>query len=152
MISLLFLVQSMDVADNTPQQAVDATAFACTFVKIDEGSGSTSQFDILGTIPAMPEGHDPNARFPMQLGSKSGSPLSGPASAKSLTSSQWFRDYQVYRQAGAQSYTLNLFLRKAGRSVAYLTQYDGAWGQEPYRYEAVGLCVAEFEPKTEVRP
>ena len=149
MLAPLFLVQVMiETLDTRPQAAVPATAFRCTFMRADEATGATSQFDLYGTTPAMPEGHDPNASFAMQLGSGDGSPLAGGASANALDASDWFRDFQVYRLIGGQRHTLNLFLRREGRSVAYLTHYDEAWGQEPYRYDAVGLCAADFSPDT----
>ena len=148
MIGLLALAQTMSVPKIEREPAVAATAFACTFVRSGE-AGAPTGFEINGVIPAMAGGRDPNASFPMVLGSKDSSPLAGNASANSIEASDWYRDYQVFRSIGDQRFTFNLKLRREGLSVAHLTLYDPAWKGEPYRYDAVGLCVADFSPKTD---
>jgi len=148
MIGLLALAQMMNVPSTDREPAVPTTAFSCTFMRSAE-AGATSAFEINGVIPAMPEGHDPNGSFPMVLASKDGSPLAGNASANMTSVSDWYREYQIYRSIGDQRYTLNLQLRREGLSVAYTTLYDPVWKNEPYRYDAVGLCVADFSPKSD---
>jgi hypothetical protein len=150
MIELLFLAQAvMETLDTRPQPAVPATAFRCSFVGAAKDGTADSRFDLFGTIPVAPRGHQPNDSFPLMLGSADGSPLAGRANANPMYASDWFRDYQIMRSVGTANYVINLKLRSEGQSVAYVTAYDGGWGEEPFRYDAVGLCAADFAPKTE---
>jgi hypothetical protein len=155
MIELLLLAQAtIETLDTRPQPAVPATAFRCSFVRAKADGSGTENFDLYGTIPPAPQGHQPNDYFPLALGSSTGDPLAGPASANPLNSYDWFRDYQITRRVGTASYVINLKLRREGQSVAHVTVYDDNWNTgrkgdtfEPYRYYAVGLCAADLAPK-----
>jgi hypothetical protein len=150
MIGLLFLAQVMvETLDTRPQAAVPATAFQCSFTRASEDGKPGAPFDLSATIPPAPKGHQPNDYFSFVLGSGDGSPLAGPARANPIHSSDWFRDYQITRRVGTANYVINVKLRREGSSVGYITVYDGGWGEEPFRFDAVGLCTADFEPKTE---
>jgi hypothetical protein len=150
MIGTLLMAQVMvETLDTRPQADVPATAFECSFTRAGEGGAPGEQFDLSGTIPLAPKGHQPNDYFPFVLGSADGSPLAGRANANPMYSSDWFRDYQITRRVGTASYVINLKLRREGNSVGYVTVYDGGWGEEPFRFDAAGLCTADFEPKTD---
>jgi hypothetical protein len=150
MIATLLMAQAMiETLDTRPQPAVPATAFRCSFTRAGEDGQPGQQFDLSGAIPPAPKGHQPNDYFSLVLGSSDGPPLAGPASANPIRSSDWFRDYQITRRVGTANYVINLRLRREGSSVGHVTVYDGGWGEEPFRYDAAGLCTAEFEPKPE---
>lgn len=149
--ALLFAQVMVETLDTRPQPAVPATAFRCTFIRAGQNEGAVTQFDLYGTTPLAPEGHQPNARFPLVLGSATDSPLAGRGSVNPIRSGDWFREFQISRSVGEESYVINLKLRREGRSVAYMTVYSdwpaNARGErEPYRYDAVGLCTADFNP------
>lgn len=154
MIEALLLAQAtVQTLDTRPQPAVPATAFRCSFVRMSPDGTKSENFDLYGTIPLAPEGHQPNVYFPLALGSSSGDPLAGRASANPGHSSDWFREYQITRRIDTGSYVINLKLRREGQSVAHVTVYDDSWNRgrdntafEPYRYYAVGLCGANFTP------
>jgi hypothetical protein len=153
-IELLLLAQVMvETLDERPQRAIPATAFRCNFARSGPDGTTSENFDLYGTIPLAPEGHKPNDYFPFAMGSSTGDPLAGNASANPLRSSDWFREYQITRGVGTASYVINLKLRREGQSVAHVTVYDDSWNAgregsafEPYRYYAVGLCGANFNP------
>lgn len=155
MIELLLLAQAMSQSLDTRSQAeVPATAFRCTFVRQDENDGSTDQFDLQGSIPAAPAGHQPNDSFRMVLASSTGSSLAGPARANPQDATDWFREYQIRRLVGTETHIINLKLRREGRSVGYTSVFDAGWNTdrdyseyEPYRYDAAGLCAADFAPE-----
>lgn len=155
MLSALLFSQAMiTTLDTRPQPAVPATAFRCSFIRSELATGASSSFDLYGTIPELPEGHQPNDYVLVQMGSTTGSPLTGWGSANNLESSEWFRDYQISRSLDDEQWTINLKLRREGRSLAHLTVYSSQWQNqaesrfEPYRYDAVGLCSADFAPDT----
>lgn len=148
---LLFAMQTMQTLDNRKQPTVPATEFRCNFVRAKNGEMPPEQFDLYGVIPIAPEGRQPNDQFPLTLGSATGSELAGGAMVNPIRSSDWFRDYQLFRRVGTASYVINLKLRRDGQSVAYSTVFDPAWAEpkdgsegEPYRYDAVGNCIARF--------
>jgi hypothetical protein len=155
MIAALLMAQVMvETLDTRPQPEIPATAFACSLARTKVDGATTESFDVRGLIPAAPEGHLPNASFIMSLQSETASPLAGRASVTPNEASEWFRDYQISRRVGSALYIINLKLRREGTSVAHVTVYDDSWntgrdGQsyEPYRYDAAGLCKADFSPK-----
>ena len=154
MIGTLLMAQAMiETLDTRPQRAVPATAFRCTFIRADLATGETSRSDLYGTIPEMPEGHLPDDSFPVQLGSTDASPLARWGMANNTHQSDWLRDYQISTNVDGDSWVIHLMLRREGRSIAYLTRYNSAWESgpndrfEPFRYDAVGLCAANFMPK-----
>lgn len=155
MIGLALMAQAMiETIDTRPQPEIPATAFACSLARFSADGTASETFDLRGTIPVAPEGHLPNASFIMALQSATGSPLAGRASVTPTEAGNWFRDYQISRRVGTALYVINLKLRRDGQSVAYATVYDDSWNAgresgafEPYRYDAAGLCKADFSPK-----
>jgi len=155
MIGTLLIAQAMvETLDTRPQPEIPATAFACSLARVNGDGSAADSFDLRGRIPVAPKGHLPNASFMMALESATGSPLAGRASMTPSDASDWFRDYQIFRRVGSALYIINLKLRREGTSVAHVTVYDDSWntgrdGQsfEPYRYDAAGLCKADFSPK-----
>ena len=155
MIGLLLMAQAMvETLDTRPQPEIPATQFACSLVRATADGMATESFDLRGLIPVAPKGHLPNASFNMTLESATASPLAGRASVSPNEASDWFREYQIFRRVGSALYIVNLKLRREGQSVAHLTVYDDSWNagrddesSEPYRYDAAGLCKADFSPK-----
>jgi len=155
MIGLALMAQVMvETLDTRPQPEIPATAFVCSLARTNADGTATESFDLRGLIPVAPKGHLPNASFVLALESASGSPLAGRASVTPNDAGDWFRDYQISRRVGTALYIINLKLRREGQSVAYVTVYDDSWnagrdGQsfEPFRYDAAGLCKADFSPK-----
>jgi len=149
------MAQAMiETLDTRPQPEIPATAFACSLARTNADGATTESFDLRGLIPVAPEGHLPNASFMMALQSATASPLAGRASVTPNDASDWFRDYQISRRVGSALYVINLKLRREGTSVAHMTVYDDSWNEgrrseafEPYRYDAAGLCKADFSPK-----
>ncbi|NJM51311.1 MAG: hypothetical protein HC843_10965 [Sphingomonadales bacterium] len=146
----------MQVLDTRPQAAIPETQFRCAFVPLKQDGTTGASFDLYGTIPAAPQGHQPNDKFPLMLGSGTDSAFAGSAMVNPIEASPWFRDYQISRQVGTAQYVINLKLRREGASVAYVTVYDSAWGEpsdksegEPYRYDAVGHCATNFSPSVQ---
>ncbi|MBU7580673.1 MAG: hypothetical protein KAF27_09400 [Porphyrobacter sp.] len=157
MIGLALMAQAMvETLDTRPQPEIPATAFACSLARASADGLATESFDLRGLIPVAPKGHLPNASFTMALDSATGSPLAGRASVTPSSAGDWFRDYQISRRVGSALYIINLKLRREGQSVAHVTVYDDSWnagrnGQsfEPFRYDAAGLCKADFSPKVQ---
>lgn len=155
MITLLFAAQAMvQTLDERPQPEVPATAFACSLARTGADGTTVDSFDLRGFIPVAPEGHSRSASFIMVLQSATGSDLAGRASVQPMKAGDWFRDYKISRRVGTALYVINLKLRRDGQSVAYATVYDDSWNAgrdsnafEPYRYDAAGLCKADFSPK-----
>jgi hypothetical protein len=155
MIGAVVMAQAMvETVDTRPQPEIPATAFACSLARTGSDETTTESFDLRGMIPVAPEGHARNASFIMTLQSATGSALAGRASVQPLEASNWYRDYQISRRVGSALYVINLKLRRDGQSVAYATVYDDSWNRggdsaayEPYRYDAAGLCKADFSPK-----
>ncbi len=155
MIGVVLMAQMMvETLDTRPQPEIPATAFACSLARANADGTATESFDLRGIIPAAPKGHLPNASFIMALQSATGSQLAGRASVTPNEAGDWFREYQISRRVGSALYIINLKLRREGQSVAHVTVYDDSWnagrdGQsfEPYRYDAAGLCTADFSPK-----
>ncbi|MCM0001294.1 MAG: hypothetical protein NBV68_18125 [Erythrobacter sp.] len=155
MIGVVLMAQAMiETLDTRPQPEIPATAFACSLARANGDGTAAESFDLRGLIPVAPKGHLPNASFIMSLESATGSPLAGRASMTPSDASDWYRDYQISRRVGTALYVINLKLRREGTSVAHVTVYDDSWNRggdsaayEPYRYDAAGLCKADFSPK-----
>ena len=155
MIAALLMAQAVvETLDTRPQPEIPPTQFACSLARANADGTGTESFDLRGLIPVAPKGHLPNASFIMTLQSETASPLAGRASVTPNEASDWFREYQILRRVGGALYIINLKLRREGQSVAHVTVYDDSWnagrvGQssEPYRYDAAGLCKADFSPK-----
>ncbi|WP_188236419.1 hypothetical protein [Sphingopyxis sp. LK2115] len=150
-MSMLLAQAMVETIDKRPQRAVPATAFRCTMLAVGDSKGVAGQFDLHGTTPLAPEGHQPNDGFPIILGSSTGSALAGRGITNPIHNSDWFRDFQITRIVGSDQYVINLKLRREGRSMAYVTRFgdwppNAAGEREPFRYDAVGICVAEFNP------
>jgi hypothetical protein len=144
-LSLIFLAQTMvQTLDERPQPGVGATEFNCSFVALESGTEKYVNFDMFGTLPEFPEQHSRSLSLPVQIGSSDSKVLKGNALADAPRASEWFREYQVVRYHEGETYVVTLKLRKEGTSIATATQYNSAWGEEPYRYYASGLCKAKF--------
>jgi hypothetical protein len=139
MIASVLLAQAMVIAPAGPAEAaVPATAWSC---RLTDAQGAVT--DMSGVVPELARGRDPNrAVFADQV-------IAGKAQVAAITGEsggEWFRDYQLTRTEGGATLVLNLKLRQGSEGVGYLTRFDPADGQKPYRYVAAGLCSADFKP------
>ena len=143
MIGLLALAQAtmQTLAPGIPQ-SVPPTGWNCNFQAADG-----SKFMVAGTTPAFPAGWDPNSAKYIEVQSSHAEAFRRKVGVDPGEASDWFRDFQVASgYPGVTQYTLQLKLRKAGASIAYVTRYLSTGQQVPYEYFAVGLCSADFAP------
>jgi hypothetical protein len=120
------------------RQPVPATDWSCTFEGEDGG-----RFRLSGRLTEIPAGWDPNRSRPTQVEGE-GSVLPGRASAISVEAGEHFRDYQIGIVRGAETYYVNLKLRRGGAGIGYLTHYVSSADHQPYSYIAAGLCTSQF--------
>ncbi|MEO1044925.1 MAG: hypothetical protein AAFX04_05760 [Pseudomonadota bacterium] len=149
-IALLAPQATAQMLDERPQPAIGETQFACVLIRKSEDGKIDQQIDLTGVVPAFPDQHPANKSLAMALNSKSKAFLNGRAMVNSLHASQWFREYQIMRRVDSVTYAVTLNLRSEGMSIAHVTHRDPEWGQEPYRYYAVGVCNTQFEPVSEI--
>ncbi|HEY0111993.1 MAG TPA: hypothetical protein VGB59_02445 [Allosphingosinicella sp.] len=136
----LALAQASVVTSAPPSdRAVPATEWSCAF----EGADS-ARFRLSGRLEPIPAGWDPNQSRPTQMEGEGSAALAGKASYTNQENGQDFRDYQIQVARGAETYFVNLKLRRGGAGVAYVTRYVSG-KREPYSYIAAGLCTSQFD-------
>jgi hypothetical protein len=144
MIALLILSQMVQVpADGIPQ-AIPPTAWNCALQASDG-----TKFSVGGITPLFPAGSDPNAMKFVSVQSTHPEAFTKKVGIDPGEAGDWFREFQVSSgYPGVPQYTMQLKLRKEGTSIAYVTRFLDTGKQVPFEYYAVGLCNADFAPKT----
>jgi hypothetical protein len=143
MIALIVLAQvTMQTLAPGIARAVPPTHFSCEMTAADGG-----RFTLAGTTPLFPKGWDPNRSKFVEIQSSHAEAFRGKVGIDPGDAGEWFRDFQVSSgYPGVPQHTLQLKLRKAGASVAYVTRYLSTGEHVPFEYYAAGLCKADFAP------
>jgi hypothetical protein len=140
-MSALAIMMLTQVVTGAPPLAgaVPATQWSCSLETADG-----TRLRLSGQVDEIPAGWDPNRSRPLLLEGEGRPTLAGKASATGEAIGDHFRDYQVGVVRGAETYYINLKLRRGGAGVAHVTHYVSGTSQ-PYSYFAAGLCTSRFD-------
>jgi hypothetical protein len=139
-LALTLMQATMTTGAPPLARGVPATDWACEFHR---GGGGT--FRLSGRIGEIPNGWDPNRSRLVDVAGEGMPALTGKGSATNAEAGEHFRDYQIGVTSGAETYYVNLKLRRGGAGIGYVTRYVSGPDRQPYTYFAAGLCSAQFD-------